>query len=134
MPSHLTTFSIKQLLLQRLFTAFAVLMTSQSHLETEESLCPIPLATQLQDSKLCLDRRFSSGSNCSNLLAIDTGDQKGAGEEHSNGSFRHWKDGEKHPSHQGKLQAFQCCLSANEAEARISSSDLWWWHTFMAAD
>ena len=30
---------------------------------------------------------FSSGSNCSNLLAIDTGDQKGAGEEHSKGSF-----------------------------------------------
>ena len=27
---------------------------------------------------------FSSGSNCSNLLAIDTGDQKG---EHSKGSF-----------------------------------------------
>ena len=35
--------------------ALAVLRTSQSHLETEESLCPIPLATQLQDSKLCLD-------------------------------------------------------------------------------
>ena len=30
---------------------------------------------------------FSSGSNCSNLLAIDTGDQKGAGAEHSKGSF-----------------------------------------------
>ena len=70
--------------------ALAVLRTSQSHLETEESLCPIPLATQLQDSKLCLDGSFSSsfslGSNCSNLLAIDTGDQKG-GEEHSKGSF-----------------------------------------------
>ena len=38
-----------------LFTALAVLRTSQSHLETEESLCPIPLATQLQNSKLCLD-------------------------------------------------------------------------------
>ena len=40
--------------------ALAVLRTSQSHLETEESLCPIPLATQLQDSKLCLDGSFSS--------------------------------------------------------------------------
>ena len=28
------------------FTALAVLRTSQSHLETEENLCPIPLATQ----------------------------------------------------------------------------------------
>ena len=65
MPSHLTEFSIKQWLLQRLFTALAVLRTSQSHLETEQSLCLIPLATQLQDSKLCLDESFSSGSNCS---------------------------------------------------------------------
>ena len=64
----LTAFSINQWLLQRLFTALAVLMTSRSRLETEESLCPIPLATQLQDSKLCLDGSFSSGSNCSNLL------------------------------------------------------------------
>ena len=69
-----------------------VLRTSQSHLETEESLCPIPLATQLQDSKLCLDgsvslQSFSGKQLHSNLLAIDTGDQKGAGEEHSKGSF-----------------------------------------------
>ena len=67
------------------------LRTSQSHLETEESLCPIPLATQLQDSKLCLDGSFSSkflfGKQLQQLLAIDTGDQKGAGEEHSKGSF-----------------------------------------------
>ena len=54
---------------------------------SRESLCPIPLATQLQESKFCLDGSFSSGSSCSNLLAIDTGDQKGAGEEHSKGSF-----------------------------------------------
>ena len=80
MPSHLTAFSIKQWLLQGLFTALAVQRTSQSHLEAEESLCPIPLATQLQDSELCLDGSFSSGSHYSNLLAIDTGDQKGAGE------------------------------------------------------
>ena len=43
--THLTAFSIKQWLLQRLFTALAVQRTSQSHLETEESLGPIPLAT-----------------------------------------------------------------------------------------
>ena len=30
---------------EMLSTALAVLWTSQSHLETEESLCPIPLAT-----------------------------------------------------------------------------------------
>ena len=46
-----------------------------------------------------------------------------------------WKAGknilpskERHDNFQ--LQVFQCvnssCLSANEAEARISSSDLWW--------
>ena len=40
MPSHLTAFSIKQWLLQMLSTALAVLRTSQSHLKTEESLCP----------------------------------------------------------------------------------------------
>ena len=34
------TFSIKQWLLQMLSTALAVLRTSQSHLETEENLCP----------------------------------------------------------------------------------------------
>ena len=61
--------------------------TSQSHLETEESLGPIPLAIQLQESKRCLDGSFSSGSSRSNLLAIDTGDQKEAGEEYSKGSF-----------------------------------------------
>ena len=75
MPSHLTAFSIKQWLLQRLFTALAVQMTSQTH---KESLGPIPVATQLQESKLCLDGSF---------LAMDTGDQKGAGKEHSKGSF-----------------------------------------------
>ena len=95
--------SIKQWLLQRLFTALAVLRTSQSHLETEESWCPIPLATQLQDSKLCLDGSVYSGSNCSNLLAIDTGDQKGAGEKHSKGSFHTPLEGwQKHSSQQGK--------------------------------
>ena len=97
-----------------------------SHLETEESLDPIPLATQLQESKLCLD-----GSSCSNLLAIDTGDQKGAGEEHSKGYFiPRWKDGKNSiPSY---MITFNCklfsvsyssCLGANDAEARISSSD-----------
>ena len=97
-------FSIKQWLLQRLFTALAVLRTSQSHLDTEESLGPIPLANQLQESKRCLDGSFSSGSSCSNLLAIDTGDQKKeAGEEHSKGSFHTPLEGwQKHLSQQGK--------------------------------
>ena len=52
-------------------------------------------------------------------------------------SIPHWKDGkiippskERHDNVQ--LQVFQCviycsCLPANEAEARISSSDLRWW-------
>ena len=104
MQSHLTAFSIKQWRLQMLFTALAVLRTSQSHLETEESLCPIPLATQLQDSKLCLDERsFSSGFNCINVFAINTGDQKGAGEEHSKVSFHTPLEGwQKHLSQQGK--------------------------------
>ena len=43
--------------------------------------------TLLQASKCCLDGSCSSRSSCSNLLAIDTGDQKGAAEEHSKGSF-----------------------------------------------
>ena len=116
------------------------------HLETEESLCPIPLATQLQESKRCLDgRSFSSRSNYRNLFAINTGNQKGAGEEHSKGSFH---------THVGRMVktslparkdmiTFNCklfsvsysiCLSGNETEARVSSSDLRWWHTSMAAD
>ena len=76
-------------------TALAVQRTSQSHLETEANLGLIPLATQLQESNLCLDGSFFSGSSCSNLLAIDTGDKKGMGEEHSKGSFHtpSWKDG-----------------------------------------
>ena len=102
-----------------------------SHLETQESLGPIPLATQLQESKLCLDESFSSGNSCSNLLAIDTGDQKGAGEEHSKGYFvPGWKDGKNILF----SVSYSSCLAANDAEARISSSDLRWWHTSMAAD
>ena len=142
MQSHLTAFSIKQWLLQMLFTALAVLRTSQSHLETEESLCQIPLATQLQSSKLCLDgRSFSSGFNCRNLFAINTGDQKGVGEKAlsipfgrmAKTSFPARKD---MITFNCKLFSVSCssCLSANEAEARISSSDLRWWHTSMAAD
>ena len=121
-----------------LFTALAVLRTSQSHLETEESLCPIPLATQLQGSKLCLDgRSFSSGFNCRNLFAINTGDQKGAGED--KGSFHTPLEGWQKASFPARkdMITFNCklfsvscfsCLSANEAEARIYSSDLRWWH------
>ena len=90
MQSHLT---VEQWLLQRLFTALAMLRISQSHLETEESLGLIPLATQLQESKLCLDGSSSSGSSCSYLLAINTGDHKGAGEEHKAFSIPRWKAG-----------------------------------------
>ena len=66
-------------------------------------LVPDSTGNQLQDSKFCLDGSFYSGSNCSNLLAIDTGDQKGAGEEHSKVSFHTPLEGwQKHPSQQGK--------------------------------
>ena len=135
MQSHLTAFSINS---RGLFTALAVQRTSQSHLETKERLGPIPLATQLQESKRCLDGSFTSGSSCSNLLAT------GAGKEHSKGSFHAPLEGwqkifpskEKHDNFQ--LQTFSVsylsCLAANEAEARISSSDLRWWHISMAAD
>ena len=115
-----------------------------NHLETEESLGPIPLATQLQESKLCLDESFSSGSNCSNLLAIDTGDKKEAGESIAKAlSIPHWKDGKNiFPARKDMITfnyklfsvSYSSCLAANEAEARISSSDLRWWHTSMAAD
>ena len=94
--------------------------------ETEESLCPIPLANQLKDSKLCLDGSFSSGSNCSNHLAIDTGNQKGVGEEHSKNSFHTPLEGwQKHPPRKERHDNFNCklfsmsyssYLSANEAE------------------
>ena len=50
-------------------------------------LGPDSMAIQLQESKRCLDGTFSSGSSRSNLLAIDTGDQKEAGEEYSKGCF-----------------------------------------------
>ena len=124
--------SIKQWLHRRLSTALTVQRKSQSHLE--ESLDPIPLATQLQERKLCLDVSFSSGSSCSNLLAIDTGNQKGAGKEHSKGSFHTPLEGWQNifPSQEDMI-TFNCklfsvsyssCLAANKAEARISSSDL----------
>ena len=61
---------------------------------------PIPLATQLQERKLCLDESFLQEA----VTAIDQGDQKGAGEEHSS-----WKDGKKHPSQQGDI-TFNCKL------------------------
>ena len=78
--------------------------------ETEESLCPIPLANQLKDSKLCLDGSFSSGSNCSNHLAIDTG-QKGVGEEHSKNSFHTPLEGWlKHPPRKERHDNFNCKL------------------------
>ena len=63
-----------------------------------------------------VDGSFSSGSNCSNLLAIDTGNQKGAGEEHSKGSFHTpWKDGKNIPPSKERhgifqLQAFKCVI------------------------
>ena len=67
-----------------------------------------------------------------------SGDQKGAGEEHSKGTFHTPLEG-----WQNRKDTFNCklfsvsyssCLSANEAEAILSSSDLRWWHTSMAAD
>ena len=81
--------------------------------KSSRDLCLIPLATQLQDSKLCLDGSFSSGSNCSSLLAMGTGDQKGAGEEHSKGSFNTPLENippskERHDNFQ--LQAFLCVI------------------------
>ena len=146
MQSHLTVFSIKQWLLQMLFTALAVLRTSQSHLETEESLCPIPLATQLQDSKLCLDgRSFSSGSlqdltaeiSLQSIQAIKKERKKSIATypfgRMAKISFPARKD---MITFNCKLFSVSCssCLAANEAEARISSSNLRWWHTSMAAD
>ena len=110
-------------------------------------LVPIPLATQLQDSKLCLyGRSFSSGSNCRNLFAINTGDQKGAGERRALAKALSVPVGRivktSFPARKDMI-TFNCklfsvsyssCLSPNEAKARISSSDLRWWHTSMAAD
>ena len=48
---------------------------------------------------VCLDGSFSSGSNCSNLLAIDTGDQKGAEKSIAKALsiLPHWKDGKNIP-------------------------------------
>ena len=101
MPSHLTAFSIKQWLLQRLFTVLAVLRTSLSHLETEESLYPFHWQPSCKIA-ICLNETFSSGRNCSNLIAIDTGDKKRAGEELSKCSFY-------------KLKAFPCFRIFSEA-------------------
>ena len=135
------TFNGKQWLLQRLFTTLAVQRTSQSHLETVENFGLIPLATQLQESKRCLDGIFSSRSSCCILLAIDIGNQKEVREEHSKGSFHTPLEGwQKHLSQQGKDMTANFSVyhtlvfSYNEAEARISSSDLRRWHTSMAAD
>ena len=119
-----------------LFTALAVLRTSRS------SLCPIPLATQLQDSKLCLDMEVSPQEATAAISLQSIQVIKKEREKSIKGSFHtpleEWK---KHPSQQGMI-TFNCklfsvsysnCLSANEAEARKSSSDLRWWHTSMAA-
>ena len=85
-------------------TPEAIHYIGQSHLETEEKLGPDSTGNrQLQESKRCLDGSFSSGSSCSNLLVIDTGDQKEVGEEHSKGSFHTPLEGwQKHLSQQGK--------------------------------
>ena len=118
MPSHLTEFSIKQWLLQKLFTALAVLRTSQSHLETEESLCPIPLATQLQDwMDFFLFRKQLQQSQ-----AIKKEWEKSIAKALS---IPRWKDGKKIPLPARKdMITFNCkffsvsyssCLSANEA-------------------
>ena len=77
--------------------------------------------------------------------AISSGDKKGAGEEHSKGSFHTPLEGWKKTSLPAMKDmitlncklfsvSYSNCLSANEAEARKSSSDLQWWHTSMAAD
>ena len=62
-----------------------------------------PDSTQLQESKLCLDGSFSSGAAAAISLQ-SLRDQKGAGEEHSKGSFHTPLEGwQKHPSQQGKI-------------------------------
>ena len=72
----------------------------------QESLCQIPLATQLQDSKLCL------------MDFLDTGDQKGAEKIIANSlSIPLWKDGKNIPPSKERhynfqLQAFQLSYSS----------------------
>ena len=71
--------------------------------------------------------KVSLQGNCRNLFAINTGDQKGAGEEHSKAPLGGWQ---KHFPARKDMITFNCklfsvsyssCLSANVAEARISS-------------
>ena len=130
MPSNLTAFSVKQWLLQRLFTALAVLRTSQSHLETKESLCPFHWQPSCKlASSVCMKkflfRKQLQKSFCNQYRRSKRSGRRALAKALS---VPRWKDGknilsskERHDNFQ--LQAFQCVilrLSPNEAEARIS--------------
>ena len=114
-----------------------------SHLETQESLGPIPLATQLQESKLWMKvslQEAAAAISLQSIQAIKKEREKSIAKallylvgRMAKTSFPARKD----------MITFNCklfsvsyssCLAANDAEARISSSDLRWWHTSMAAD
>ena len=116
MPSTLTAFSIKQWLLQRLFTALAVLRTSQSHLETEESLCPIPLATYKITSSVWMEE-FLFRKQLQKSLSNQYRRSKRSGRTALAKalSVPRWKDGKnilpsKERNDNFQLQAFQCVI------------------------
>ena len=70
----------------------------KSYRETEESLCPIPLATQQALSEEVSLQEATAEISLQPIPAI-----KGAREEHSKGSFHTPLEGwQKHPSQQGK--------------------------------
>ena len=131
-PCHASFFSAS-------FTALAVLRTSQSHLETEDSLCPIPLATQFKiASSVWMEVSLQEATPAISLQAMQAIKkewEKSIAKALSIPFGRMAKT--SLPARKDMITfnfklfsvSYSSCLSANEAEARISSSDLRWWNT-----
>ena len=110
------TFSIKQWLLQRLVTALAVLRTSQSHLEAEESLCPFHWQPSCKiASSVWMEVSLQEATAAISLQSIQAIKKELEKSIAQALSIPRWKDGknippskERHDNFQ--LQAFQCVI------------------------
>ena len=130
----LTAFSIKQWLLQRLFIALAVQRTSQSHLETKKACARFHWQPSCKkENSVWMEVSLQEAAAAISLQSIQAIKKEREKSIAKALSIPCWKDGKKHA--RKYMITFNCklfsvsyssCLAANEAEARISSSDLRW--------